>query len=364
MNYSNQVYEIALNKLNGIGIKRAQHILNKMPLSDFFELNKNTLHHLTGFSLGFINKLNFKKALNEAEKEIDELNKKNISFSFYENDNYPTRLKNCYDPPLILYHYGNGNIAPKKIVSIVGSRNASITGKKSTEELVNELSNNNISIVSGLAYGIDVFAHENSLKNNNETIAVLAHGFNFMYPYCHRSIAKEIPKNGLLISEHSINTPPKKAFFPKRNRIIAGLSDATIIVESKKNGGAIITAKMANDYNRDVFAYPGETDNPLKAGCNKLIQEHQAHLITSCSDFLKFMNWNNNLIQNKKTSKKEKLNDLESRLFNIIDKNNGPISVNKITAISGIPVKEAQVSIFSLELKGLVKHGPGQTFIT
>ena len=360
MNYSNQVYEIALHKLNGIGIKRAQHILTKMPLSDFFELNKKTLHDLTGFSLNFINKLNFKSALIEAEKEVDELNKKNISFSFYGNETYPARLKNCYDPPLILYHYGNGNVAPKKIVSIVGSRNASIAGKKATECLVDQLSNNNISVVSGLAYGIDICAHKKSLKNNNETIAVLAHGFNFIYPHCHRNIAKEITNNGLLISEHSINTPPNKAFFPKRNRIIAGLSDATIIVESKKNGGAIITARMANDYNRDVFAYPGETDNPLKEGCNKLIQNNQAHLITSCSDFLKFMNWDNNIIQNENNP--VILNKIEKTLFDIIDKNNAPIGINKIKSISGISVKDAQLAVFSLELKVLINPGPGQTF--
>ena len=341
---------------------RAKHILSRMPLNDFFQLNKNTLRSLTGFSLSFLNKLNFKDALNSAEIEVNQLNKNKVSFSFYDNDSYPNRLKNCSDPPLILYHYGNGKLSPKKTVAIVGSRNASITGKKITKNLVNELSNHNITIVSGLAYGIDICAHTNSLENNNETMAVLANGFDFIYPRYHRNIAHKIANKGLLISEHSLGTSPQKAFFPKRNRIIAGITDATIIVESNKKGGAMITARMANDYNRDVFAFPGEIQNPLKAGCNQLIQENKAHLITSCSDFLNFMNWNTDLIKKDIPKKTEKLNNIEVRLFNIISKNDGPVKVNKIKLLSGLSIKETQTILFSLELKGLINPGPGQTF--
>jgi len=343
---------------------RAKHILSRMPLNDFFQLNKNTLKSITGFSLSFLNKLNFKDALNSAEIEVNLLNKNNVSFSFYENDSYPNRLKNCPDPPLVLYHYGNGSLSPKKTVAIVGSRNASTTGKKITKNLVNELSNQNITIVSGLAYGIDICAHTNSLENNNETIAILANGFDFIYPYCHKNIANKIANKGLLISEHSLGISPQKSFFPRRNRIIAGISDATIVVESNKKGGAMITARMANDYNRDVFAFPGEVENPHKAGCNKLIQENKAHLITSCSDFLRFMNWDNNLIKKETKKKTEKLNNMEERVFKIISKNDGPIEINNIKIISGLSIKEIQTILFSLEFKGLINPGAGQTFWT
>ena len=361
MNKSQAIYEIALSKIKGIGIKNASYILSKTDLKSFFKDSISINHEKTGLSYSFLKKINFKKALELAEKELNELIKKKCHFSFFNNQDYPNRLKHCTDKPIILYHKGISDFNAKKIVAIVGTRKASNEGCFLTKDLISKLSEQKITIVSGLAYGIDIAAHKACLEFNTPTFAVLGHGFDYVYPAYHKKEVEKIIDSGRIFSEHPPNVAPTKFFFAKRNRIIAGLADATIVMESDLKGGAMITANLANDYQKDVFAFPGNVFSSCSKGCNKLIQENKAHLITNADDFLRFMDWEQQKIPLSYSIKNELSKD-ETEVYNIILRNK-IISINEICNIT--PIKESIINsiLIVLELKGLVKAIPGKKII-
>jgi DNA processing protein len=221
-----------------------------------------------------------------AEEEIKFIEKYKIQPLFITDEGYPQRLLHCYDAPTLLYYRGNVNLNTSKIISVIGTRNNTDYGKKVTEKLLNDLKEQNVLIVSRLAFGIDVIAHKAALQNNMETVAVLAHGLHTIYPRQHKTLAKEIIQHGGLLTEFRNGVKPDRFNFPQRNRIVAGIAEATIVIETAVKGGSIITAELANNYNRDVFAVPGKTTDAKSAGCNYLIQNNKAVLFTDAKELM------------------------------------------------------------------------------
>ncbi len=298
MEYTALQQQIALSILKTTSNKTLRSILDTTPdLTDFFAGNFSV--NMKDERLKFVSKKNRSEALLLAERYIHWVVKNNTEILFYQNENFPQRLLECHDTPITLFKQGNFDLNKSKVVAIVGTRNITNYGKLICENLIQSFKNQNIIVVSGLAYGVDVYAHELCLKNNIPTVGVLGHGFQFMYPAAHRNIAKAIQENGGLISEFLPDTRADKIHFPMRNRIIAGLADATIVIESGAKGGSLITAEMANGYNREVFAFPGSVFDEYSKGCNQLIKQNKAILINSGEEFLDMMSWNTKTIKSK-----------------------------------------------------------------
>jgi DNA processing protein len=249
-----------------------------------------------------------------------------------------------------------------KTVSIVGTRNLTNYGSKILHELIESMKNEQIQIISGLAYGVDVLAHRLSLEYGLETIGVLGHGLDRIYPFKHRSTALEMMENGGLVTEFMINTNPDRENFPMRNRIVAGMSDATIVIESKIKGGSIITAELANDYSRDVFAFPGDVERPYSEGCNDLIRKQKAHLITSGGDFLTFMDWKES--KQKKVQQKQLFHDLtseEGKIVHLLEVESD-LHADVLCMKSGITPSQMNVHLFNLEMANVIEQLPGKRF--
>jgi len=234
-------------------------------------------------------------ALHEAEKYQMYFKRNDCELLFFKERDYSSRLLECPDAPITLFKKGNFDFNARRIVGIVGTRHITKYGKRICEDLIASLQGKDILVVSGLAYGVDVCVHQLCLKYGVPTVGVLGHGFDFMYPSAHSSIAREMQENGGLVSEFMPDVKPERVHFPMRNRIIAGMSDATIVVESGIKGGSLITAEMANGYNREVFAFPGSIYDEYSKGCNELIRNNKAILINSGEEFLKMMNWEENI---------------------------------------------------------------------
>ena len=354
MQSNNTIHKIALSKLHGFGPIRIAQLTSKMGgIDDIFSSSIQEIYLQSGFSKSLLREMKRDEALVFAEKEWNYCEKNQLQHLFILDENYPRRLKQCQDAPIMLYFKGTCDLNQKKIISIVGTRNETNYGQKILEELVSAFAHKNILVVSGLAYGVDIRAHRLCLENKIETVAVLGHGLDRIYPSSHRSTASKMIQNGGLLTEFPSNTNPDRENFPMRNRIIAGLSDATIVIESKESGGSMITADLANDYSRDVFAYPGDVDRMYSAGCNALIKNQKAHLITKSADLLKIMNWEN------KTIKKQKLIalDLSSEEQEIVHLLNEQGEVHVDTVIQALNLQPSKLSVllFNLELKNVIQ---------
>jgi len=288
-------------------------------------------------------------ALNQAKREIDFISKHQIQTFFYLDDDYPVRLKGCSDAPIIFYYKGNADLNESRIISVVGTRNATSYGKEICDEMIRKFSEQNyrVMVVSGLAYGIDVQAHKSCLKYNVPTIGVMAHGLDIMYPSLHSSIAHKMLENGGLLSDFPSETKIDRQNFLRRNRIIAGLADATIIVESAEKGGALVTADIANSYNRDVFAFPGRSSDIYSRGCNKIIKFNEAVFKTSASRVVQ-------------TSLFVELTSEEQKLVDIL--RNGEYFVDEITFETKLPMSKVSALLLGLEFKGLVISLPGKMY--
>jgi len=288
----NILLKIALTKIKGIGPKLSRSLLSHLGSVDaIFEAPKKTLQLIPGVGTVLANEIHSKQPLLDAEKELTFIEKHRIETCWIEDNSYPRRLANCEDAPLILYYKGSESLNPSKVISIVGTRKATAYGRKICENLIQDLRHLDVQIVSGLAYGIDVHAHATALKHQIPTLGILGHGLDRIYPYAHRDIASKMITCGGLITEFPSGTNPDRQNFPMRNRIIAGMADVTIVIEAASSGGALITAEIANSYNRDVCAVPGGVDQEFSAGCNYLIKTNRAHLIRNAEDLFYLMNW-------------------------------------------------------------------------
>ena len=298
---------------------------------------------------------NADKLLREAEKEMAYIQKEEIKPLFYLDRDYPVRLRECEDAPVILYVKGDIEFNVPKIISIVGTRNASDYGKSCTEEIVSYLAAHpDLLVTSGLAYGIDITAHKAALKNNLKTIAALGHGFKFIYPSLHANYAKKIVAQGALVTEFQSDRKPDPGNFVSRNRIIAGIADATVVIESAKKGGALITADLAISYNREVFAVPGRGTDTLSGGCNALIKQNKAALVENGTDIELAMGW---------FREKRKPGSIQKSLFvqlNLGEK--GDSALDDISILLEMPVAQVSATLLNLEFSGLIRTLPGKYY--
>ncbi len=283
--------QIALSILKTSSNKRLRHLLDNAETLDEFFSERNLSSFSNDIKYAFANRKKREEALLLAQNYMKYFSDDKMEILFLKEKNYPQRLLECHDAPITLYKKGNFDLNSSKIVAIVGTRNITSYGRALCDNLISSFKGKDILVVSGLAYGVDVYVHELCMKNGIPTVGVLGHGMDIMYPAAHRGVAQDMLENGGLISEFLPDTRADKIHFPMRNRIIAGLADATIVVESGARGGSLITAEMANGYNRDVFAFPGSVFEEFSKGCNQLIKQNKAMLINSGEEFLEFMNW-------------------------------------------------------------------------
>lgn len=288
----NFYHQIALTKIKGVGPKTARILLAHCgSVQEILETKASTLAKIPGVSSRTANEIAAKNYQEATEKELAFVEKHHIQVLWIDNSDYPQKLKNCEDAPLVLYYKGNTHLNKQRIVSIVGTRNATNYGRKICDKLIEQMQPLNTTIVSGLAYGIDIMAHRAALHHQIPTIAVLGHGLDRIYPPSHRETATAMLQHGGLLTEFPSDSNLDRQNFPMRNRIIAGMSDVTIVIEAAIKGGALITAEIANSYNRDVCAFPGAIDQAYSAGCNYLIKTNRAHLIRDAKDLCYLMNW-------------------------------------------------------------------------
>jgi len=302
------------------------------------------------------------EAQRRTEAELAFMEKHDIHAFTYNDLRYPQRLKECQDAPVVVYYKGNADLNLKKIVSIVGTRQMTTYGDDLIRHFISDLRRQcpQVLVVSGLAYGVDICAHRYALENGYETVGVLAHGLDQIYPYRHRETAAKMLLKGGLLTEFMTQTNADKPNFVRRNRIVAGMADATILVESAVKGGGMITAELAQSYNRSVFAFPGAIGMPYSEGCNKMIRDNVASLITSAEDFINAMNWQDEaMLKQARTEGIERslfptLTDEEQRIVDELMKTND-LQLNILSVRTGQPIGQLTVNLFQLELKGVVR---------
>jgi DNA processing protein len=357
-------YLISLLMVEGVGDKIARNLISYCgsPEAVFREKRQN-LEKIPDVGPATARSIRAFREFKRAEEECLFISKNNIRPLCYFQNDYPQRLKHCHDSPVLLYYKGTSPPDAQRMVALVGTRNATPYGREHTQALVEGLAPMNVTIVSGLAYGIDICAHRAAVKCGVPTIGVLAHGLDRLYPGDHRATAVKMLENGGLITEHISGTIPDRENFPKRNRIIAGLCEAVIVVEAAKKGGALITADIANSYNRDVFAVPGRTSDPFSEGCNHLIKSHRAALITSAEDIRYVMRWDDN-ISPKKSVQRQLFTDLEPAEKSIVDILNkkGKTDIDTLSFHTGHSHSQSASLLLALELKGVIRALPGKMY--
>ena len=358
------LYQIGTTLVKGIGSITAKQIIETLgDVSLLFKEKAFVLERIPGVSRKIIAEIKNPEVLRRAEKEIAFIEKNKIQPLYIANSDYPQHLKECVDAPVMLYFRGNANLNTEKIISIVGTRNATNYGKEITEKLISDISEvyPETLIISGLAYGIDIHSHKASLKNNLPTVGVLAHGLDRIYPPVHRNIAVEMLENGGLLTDFMSETNPDRQNFVKRNRIVAGISDCTIVVESGGKGGALITCSIADSYNKDVFAFPGKVNDPYSIGCNNLIKYKKAALITSAEDVFREMCWSKENENKKPIIQKSLFIDLSPEEQMIVDllSQKESMQLNVIGIELNMPISKLTSLLFDLEMKGIVRCMPG-----
>jgi DNA processing protein len=298
-----------------------------------------------------------------AEEEIRFMQKHGITPVFYLDAAYPKRLSHCEDSPVMLYMKGETDLNQEKVISIVGTREATDYGRELCEKLVADLALFNPLIVSGLAYGIDIYAHRAALENNLHTVGVFAHGLDKVYPAVHKSTAEKMMRQGALLTDFTSGTKPDRENFPRRNRIVAGIADATIVIESKRDGGSLITADIANSYNRDVFAFPGRVGDPTSEGCNNIIKQNKAALIQSAADLIYIMGWEALKPKNVPVQKQLflELKPDEETLVNVLKEKNA-INIDDICHSAKMPMSKVSSLLLTLEFSGIVRSLPGKMY--
>ncbi len=364
MNTQEIVSSIALTKLNGLSLLNARTLLDSLgSASEVFAHRKDIVGVIPDASKRLVAAFDHTdEALRLAEEEMKFVEQKRLKVLTLNDVDYPQRLRECEDAPLVLYYCGSANLNSQRVISIVGTRKCSEYGREVCNNFIADLKRYypDMLIVSGLAYGIDVCAHRAALDNGMSTIGVLAHGLDTIYPSMHRQIAADmVHRQGGLLTEYGVHTTPEKGNFVRRNRIVAGMCDACIVVESSERGGSLITAELAMEYNRDVFAFPGRVYDEYSRGCNNLIRRQQATLLTCAADLLDAMGWDNPL---KKDSKRKvvqrelfpDLTDEERALVNTL-KDVDDKHINQIAIDANIPYSRASMILFDLEMKGIVK---------
>jgi DNA processing protein len=358
------LYQIGLTLLPGVGDVLGKKLVAYCGgVEAVFKQKKKALEKIPGIGQKLVNAILSQNVLVRAEEEIKFIEDNNIIPLFYLEKKYPTRLKNCVDSPIMLYLKGNADLNVPKVISIVGTRKATEYGKEICEKIVRDLKAQNVLGISGLAYGIDTCAHKASLDNNLKTIAVLGHGLDRIYPYLNTSLSTKILDYGGLLSEFMSKTKPDRENFPKRNRIIAGLADGTLVIEAAKSGGALITANIANSYNRDVFGIPGRIGDTWSEGCNHLIKTNQAHLVQSAKDISYIMGWQRANEVKPKIQRELfiELSPEEEKITDVLRMEDS-MGIDDICLKTEMPTSKVAATLLNLEFQGLVRALPGKVF--
>lgn len=357
-------HKIALGLIPRIGDINARKLVSHFgSVEAIFHEPYGNLIKIPGIGTGLARYISDRSYLDDAEKEAEYIIKHKIRTYFYLDNDYPYRLKQCEDSPVVFYFKGNCDLNALKLLSIVGTRSATTRGKELCDKIIGGLSigHPDLIIVSGLAYGIDIACHKASLSHNLLTIGVLAHGFRTIYPSLHDPVAKNMVSHGGLLTDFVSDALPERNNFIKRNRIIAGLSDATLVIESGIKGGALITADIANSYNRDVLAVPGRPDDQWSQGCNSLIKTNKATLVESSDDIESFLNWKPEKTLPVQRTLFSDMDETEKLIFELIMKDGEP-TIDTICRSLDMPVYKLSSLLLQMEFKGILKCFPGNIY--
>jgi DNA processing protein len=357
------LHQIALTLVPNIGDVRAKALLETFgDAESIFKASKKNLENIEGIGTIAANSIKHFADFKICEDEINFIEKSKIKPLFITDENYPQRILNCYDSPTLLYYKGNADLNAAKIISIVGTRSNSDYGKNVCDKIIEDLAEQNVLIISGLAFGIDTIAHKASLKNNLKTVGVMAHGLDKVYPAQNKTLAVDMLSQGGILTDFMSGTNPDRQNFPRRNRIVAGICDALIVIESSAKGGSLITAELANSYNKDVFAIPGRVNDSRSEGCNYLIKNNKALLITSADDLLHIMNWKE--APKKVKQQRELFIELtpDEKIITDILKERENIQIDELYFKSGLSSSAAAQALLMLEMQGVVASLPGKVF--
>jgi DNA processing protein len=356
-------YLLALQRIEGVGDIMAKKLLTHCGSAKaVFETKTAQLASIDGVGSMLLKSLKNKTVFEKANLELEFIKLNGINVVSFQDENYPDRLKQCIDGPLLLFTSGNINLKNRKIISIVGTRQITSYGMDFCKKLIEDLAPLDPIIVSGFAYGVDIVAHQIAMEHNLQTIGVIAHGLNQIYPKTHKKYVAKVEENGGFMTEFWSSSNPDKENFVRRNRIVAGMSEATIVIESADRGGSLITANLANDYNRDVFAVPGRVTDKYSQGCNNLIKTQKANVLTSAADLVYILNWD---IQ-KETKPVQKqlfviLEDDEQKVYDYLLKT-GKELMDIIALRCDFPIYKISGMLLNMELKGVVRPLPGKLF--
>ncbi len=356
------LYLLALQKAEGIGDINAKKLIKHCGSAKaVFKEKASNLLKIDGVGTHKLKGLKDKSLFSKAEKEITFIVENNIKTTSFLDTDFPSNLKHGVDSPILIFQKGNINFKQQRIISIVGTRNITNYGRSFLKTLMTDIAKYNPIIVSGLAYGVDILAHQLAIENNLQTVAVLAHGLDRVYPSKHQKEALKMQENGGLVTDFWSGTTPERNNFVKRNRIVAGLSRATVVIESAEKGGSLITADIANSYNRDVFALPGRVSDLYSKGCNNLIKTNKAALLQSAKDLAYLLNWEET---KPKAIQKQLFVDLdktEALIYNYLLKE-GKQTLDIIALHNNLPIYKISSLLLTLELKGVVRPLHGKVF--
>lgn len=354
---------LRLQKSKAVGdILAKKLIVNVGDVSQIFKEKPASLSKINGIGNHVIKHLFNEENAKYAVQELKYIKDNNIQYSYFLEDTYPTNLQHCIDSPILLFKDGTIDFSNQKIISIVGTRNMSSYGSHFCNKLIENLAPHNPIIVSGFAYGVDICAHKAAVKNKLQTIAVLAHGLEEIYPKVHKKYINQVNENGGFLTEFWHQETPLRENFLKRNRIVAGISTATIIIESAEKGGSLVTADIANSYDRDVFAVPGRTTDLYSKGCNNLIKNNRAFLLNSADEIVKMLNWD--IPKKTKAIQKQlfvELNEKEQKIYDFLHKKGAQV-LDVISLECNIPIFQLSSVLLQMELKGVTKPLPGKMF--
>lgn len=363
MTDSELFYLLALQKVEGVGDVVAKKLLSHCGSAEnIFKAKTAQLKSIDGIGAVLLSKLKNKSIFEKAAAEIKFIESNSVNVAFFQDYNYPERLKHCIDAPTLLFTSGNIALSDRKIISLVGTRQITSYGVEFCKKFISDLAPLNPIIVSGFAYGVDIVAHQTAMDFDLQTIGVVAHGLNQVYPKVHKKHVAKMEKNGGFMTEFWSTSNPEKENFVRRNRIVAGISEATIVIESAEKGGSLITANFANDYNRDVFAVPGRSTDKYSQGCNNLIKTQKANLLTSASDLIYMLNW----------ELKKESNSIQKQLFVSLDfqeqliydflQKTGVEVMDTIALECSLPIYKLSSILLNMELKGVIRPLPGKLF--
>lgn len=364
MNDSQRLYHVALTLVPHVGDTHIALLLAHFADAEsIFRASRKDLEAVSGIGSVRAGAIKGFCDFPKAEAQISYAEKNNAEILFRGHQGYPEKLDHCVDAPHILYYRGTACINRKKVVSVIGTRSPTAYGKDRVAELISVLAMHHVLVVSGMAYGIDTFAHQESVRQGIETVGVLGHGLQTIYPFTNRSLASEMTACGGLLTEFVLGTAPDKQNFPRRNRIVAGMADVVVVVESGEKGGSLITAGIANSYNVDVLAYPGRSSDPQSMGCNMLIRTNRAGLITCGEELVEFMNWvpRKESVKAVQTAMFHEFSPEEKNIYDLIS-DHGPVSVDELISRSGLKTALVSSVLFSLEMHGLVSSIPGKLY--